>query len=198
MSLKKRIRERLTALQLSARQASKDAGLSETFIKDILNDKTKSPKYESIVALAKALSVTAEWLTEGREPGAGRQIPLQYSVGAGAAVTPFDDQSALEYVEVPPGADDVRAAGRVVGTSQLPVFRPGDVVFWGEGSNDATAFIGLECVCYLRDGRVLLKRLGYGSKPGLFTLSAYNESDIADVSVTAAAPVIWVRRSQTR
>lgn len=198
MPLKERIRQRLIDLKLSGRAASKAAGLSETFIKDILNDRVISPKYESIAALARVLETTAEWLIEGRAPGSGPKLPLRYYVGAGASVMPFDDQLALEWVDVPPGADDVAEAGRIVGTSQLPVFRPGDIVFWGEGSSDVSGFVGLECVCHCADGRVLLKRVGYGSRPGFYTLSSYNEGDMPDVEVTAAAPVIWVKRAQSR
>lgn len=202
MSLSDRIERRLVKLGLSERQASIDAGLSETFVKDIRSAKTASPKYESIQRLAAVLKTTAEWLVEGRGAedlsGDPRQLPVGSFIGAGAVVVPVEQDLPIEYVEVPPGAEGVTQAGIVVGTSQLPVFRPGDILYWGEGSNDASAFLGLECICYLADGRVMLKKVGYGSKPGFYTLSSYNEPDIMDVEITAASPVVWVKRSRSR
>lgn len=198
MVLKDRIQQRLEELGLSAREASKRAGMGEYFVRDLLSGKAKSPKATSLQALAGALETSTEWLLEQRGEMGGLPIPLLYFVGAGAAVMAFDDQAALEYVEAPPGAKDVAGAAIVRGTSQLPVLHDGDVVFWGAASADPSAFIGLECVCTLDDGRQVVKTLLPGSAGGRYTLSAHNEQPMLDVMVSEAAPVLWVKRSLRR
>ncbi|QKV17831.1 helix-turn-helix domain-containing protein [Oricola thermophila] len=61
----KRIEERLAKLNISATAASKAAGLSESFIRDL--KKVKSPQIESLRKLASVLQVSVSELT-GDEP----------------------------------------------------------------------------------------------------------------------------------
>jgi len=198
MSLQQRIRERLAALGISAREASKRADMGESFVRDLLNSKATSPKASSLKALADALETTTEWLLEHRGDGDRALVPVRFYVGAGAMVTPFSDDDALEYIEAPPGAEEVAAAAIVRGNSQMPVLNPGDVVFWGDGSGMPGDCIGLECVCQLESGQMLVKTLLPGSKPGLFTLSSYNSPPLVDVKITQAFPVLWVKRGRVK
>lgn len=193
-----RIRQRLEELGLSMRAVSRAAGLGETFLRDFFRNEDQDMRYDNAVKLAPELHMTPEYLMEGRGEPDRQVIPLRYHIGAGAIVMPFADDLPLEYVEVPPGSRDVRGAAIVTGTSQLPVFREGDVVFWGEPASDPSSLIGLECACTLDDERVYLKKLGYGSKPGLYTLSSYNEEDMVDVRVVMAAAILWVKRALSK
>jgi len=200
LSLPDRVRKRLEVTGKSARQASLEAGLGESYVKDILNGKSLAPAASALAKLARVLETTSSWLSEGTGAEGAVSIPVENYVGAGAVVLPIEDQGSIEYVECPPGADasGVLGAAIVKGTSQLPALRQGDVVFWGEGSNDASAFLGLECICTLEDGRVLVKRVISGSKPGLYTLLSHNDEPIEDVRLSSAAPVLWVKRSLRR
>lgn len=195
-----RIKQKLDEREISARAASIAAGVGEEFLKDLFAGKNKKPSAMALVQIANALGTTSSWLLEGRETTETEPptFPVENYIGAGAVVIPFDDQSPFEWVEAPPSANGVKGAGIVRGTSQLPAFRDGDVVFWGEGSSDPDVFLGLECVCSLADGRQLVKRIIAGSKRGLYTLLSHNDDPIIDAQVIAAAPVLWVKRSLTR
>lgn len=196
MSLKQRIKERLAELGISAREASTRAKMSESFVRDLLNDKAASPKASSLKALALALETTPEWLLEQRGTSDRKLLPVRFFVGAGAVVIAFDDQDALDHIEPPPGAEDVVAAAIVRGDSQIPVLNPGDIVFWGDGAGLPSEHIGCECVIQLDDGRNLVKTLLPGSRPGLYTLSSYNSPPMIDVRVISAYPVLWVKRAR--
>lgn len=63
-----RIQRRLQATGKTAKAASREAGLSESFIKNIKTGASKSPRAEGIASLARTLGTTVEWLTEGRGP----------------------------------------------------------------------------------------------------------------------------------
>lgn len=198
MSLTDRIQQRLVALNKTARAASIEAGLGENFIRDVFNGKSREPSASALGKLARVLETTPTYLLEGLAEAAGQPIPLVNYIGAGAAVMPIEDQGPLEYVEAPPGAVGVQGAAIVRGSSQMPALREGDVVFWGDGSNDPAAYLGLECICSLMDGRVLVKTIIGGSRPGYFTLLSHNADPILDVAITSAAPVLWVKRSLQR
>lgn len=47
------------------RTASKDAGLGETAIRDLLNNELQSPRLATLRKLAPALETSVEWLTTG-------------------------------------------------------------------------------------------------------------------------------------
>lgn len=195
-----RIKQKLDDQKLSARAVSIEAGVGEEFLKDLFAGKNKKPSALALVQVARALGTTSSWLLEGRDEADTEPstIPVAFYIGAGAVVAAFDDQWPLEWAAVPPGDSSVKGAAIVRGTSQLPALRDGDIVFWGEGSSDAAAFLGLECVCTLPDGRQLVKRVIAGSKRGLFTLLSHNDDPIIDVQISAAAPILWVKRSLHR
>jgi transcriptional regulator with XRE-family HTH domain len=73
MSLVERIQRRLRATGLRPRRASELAGLNPTYLRDILDGRTRNPKTEQLTKLAAVLKTTSEWLLEGRgeeEPSA--------------------------------------------------------------------------------------------------------------------------------
>lgn len=65
--LKKRIRTRLNELGKTARAASLDAGLGSDAIRNVLNDRAKSPRGDTLRDLAYALQCSLEWLLTGRD-----------------------------------------------------------------------------------------------------------------------------------
>ena len=60
--IQNRIRERLAATGISARDASLKADLSDSFVKNILSGKTKSPKAENIALLADVLRCDIDYI----------------------------------------------------------------------------------------------------------------------------------------
>ena len=69
-----RIEQRLGALGLSANAASEAAGLERTYIRNIMNGKSRGPRGENAMRLAKALGCPVEWLLGGGD-GPGTSIP---------------------------------------------------------------------------------------------------------------------------
>ncbi|MBI1620329.1 helix-turn-helix domain-containing protein [Aquamicrobium zhengzhouense] len=65
-----RIKERLAALNLTAAEAARSANLGESFVRDILRGKTKSPSAANIAKLAAVLQTTPESLLVGHGPSA--------------------------------------------------------------------------------------------------------------------------------
>lgn len=65
-SLQKRVKIRMDMLGLNAYQTAKKAGLGDSFVRDILRGKTRSPSSENLAKLAIALDTTPDWfIVEG-------------------------------------------------------------------------------------------------------------------------------------
>ena len=77
-SLQKRLRIRLDIMEMNALQAAKKAGLGESFVRDILRGKTRSPNADNLAKLAAALDTTPDWFL-----GSTDRVPAK----AQAAVT---------------------------------------------------------------------------------------------------------------
>jgi len=193
MSIKTRIQSRLDTLGLTPRAASIRASLSPTFVKDILSGKSINPKTDTIIALARALETTPEYLLENRNGSLYLRCPIVGEIGAGAMLTAFSED-AFEYIDVPPGTLNVEASAVMRGDTQLPVLRDGDTIFWGVPAANPLALAGLDCVVTLGDGRRLIKTILPGSRPGLYTLSAHNAPPLIDQAVVRASHILWVKR----
>jgi transcriptional regulator with XRE-family HTH domain len=59
------LRALMTALHLNPRSLSLKAGLNATAVRDMLEGRTRFPRYDTVLALAKALDVTASELMGG-------------------------------------------------------------------------------------------------------------------------------------
>lgn len=82
-----RIKERLAVTGKTARSASLDAGLSATFIRNIMKGKSANPRSDTLHKLATALETTGTWLTaKGTIQPAGRE-------GRGGATSDPQDRS---------------------------------------------------------------------------------------------------------
>ncbi|PLR28128.1 hypothetical protein SGCZBJ_03730 [Caulobacter zeae] len=69
-----RIRDRMSAMRLNPYSAAKKAGLGESFVRDILRGKVKSPSAERLAKLAEALECSVNFLLGLPEP--------EFAVGA--------------------------------------------------------------------------------------------------------------------
>lgn len=79
-ALAARIEARLDALGLTANAASEQAGLERTYIRNILNGKSRGPRGENAVRLAAVLGCSVEWLLGGgpaEGDPAGRALPAR-------------------------------------------------------------------------------------------------------------------------
>jgi transcriptional regulator with XRE-family HTH domain len=63
-----RIRTVLAELGITERELSRRAGLSSSAVWQILNERVRSPKTESLVEIARVAGVEVEWLATGKGP----------------------------------------------------------------------------------------------------------------------------------
>lgn len=156
-----------------------------------------------------AQSTVARWLKGGTEPEgdnrdaianlylevfdgeAGPKVSLKGKVGAGQAVYPLADGEE-DLVEAPPNATASTTAVEVAGSSMLPVFFDGWLLYYSKHlpPSDMVNKIG---VAQLADGRLLVKTIRPGLSPGLWTLLSANAEPIEDVVVEWVAPIDWIK-----
>ena len=138
-----------------------------------------------ILSAAKAFGVSeAEVISEKGT------VPLVGYVGAGAVAhyyTAADDPG--EEVPMPENGNDRTVAVEARGDSLGSFFNQW-LVYYDEIRTPPTSdMIGKLCVVELIDGRVLVKKLMRGSRPGLYHLLSQFESPIEDAEIVWAAKV---------
>ncbi len=151
--LKSRIRDRLRALGKSGRAASLEAGLHPDTIRNVLRERSKQPRGDSLLKLARALDCSVDWLIEGDSaprpsPMAGlwetpdppprvdmpRDVPV-LGTAAGSRAGAFQvETSPIDFVRRPPGIGEARDiyALYVVGDSMSPRFEEGELIYVSE------------------------------------------------------------------
>lgn len=185
-----RLRYYMEESGLSARRLSLSAGLADTAVRDILNQKSHNPKFDTLSKLADVLNIPVRLLTEGR-----KTVPIVGYIGAGAIVYSMDDHAngaGLEEVDAPPGCGEGAVAVIVRGDSQYPAYRDGDILIYDTHLPPGEA-VGRECVTRLTDGRTMLKIVMRGAQ-GLFDLHSYNAPPITGVALDWCAPIAWIKR----
>jgi hypothetical protein len=198
MTLRRRIQQRLDALDISMRAASLRAGLGTHFVRDLMSDPMQSPKADNLSKLAAALETTTEWLLEERGEEIAQGVPIMGYVGSGAHYHPYEDQGQLDMADTPPGATGKLGAARITGDSNYPVYRDGETIYFREFREDVSSLIRRDVIAELADGSMLLKTLAPSVKPGCYSLKSYNAPDIDDVVILRAAEVEYVARSKPR
>lgn len=164
---------------------AKKAGLGETSIRDILENPERDIKVGTLHKIAGALDATIEDLVNSGD------LQIAGSVGAGGEVIFEEAPGAL--VPRPPGIGGELEALEVSGTSMLPRYSSGDVVYISrlqDGVDEED--IGDFCVVRLTTGETYVKQLARGARPGFWTLRSLNADDIEDVELVWATPVIFV------
>lgn len=160
--LQANIRKRLKELDMTAYQAAKDAGLGDSFVRDILRGKAKSPSADNLDRLAKILRTTTAEMTAGTThqmsapideapppPETGLEVVSAVNAGNWLEVTLLDEMHEPDPIPVARDARFPKArqyALRVRGDSMDEEFPDGTYVtcvdFWDTGLD-------------LRDGHVV-------------------------------------------
>lgn len=178
--------ERLMARRgIKRKPLAKKAGLGETSIRDILENPERDIKVGTLHKIAGALDATIEDLVNSGD------LRIAGLVGAGGEVIFEEAPGAL--VPRPPGMGGELEALEVSGTSMLPRYSSGDVVYISrmqDGVDEED--IGDFCVVRLVTGETYVKQLARGARPGFWTLRSLNADDIEDVELEWATPVIFV------
>lgn len=192
--LTSRLKSLMDERGLNPTTLSRAAGLGPTAVRDILENRVRSTRIETILKLSNALGVSVSWLVTGDDDFRAR-VPIVGVVSAGEGWTEQPDDGR-EYVDFTLGGDDMIAV-EIHGESMLPTYRPTDILICRRQSGRAISDqIGKDCVLRTSDGRHLVKIVKKGNRPGLYTLKSYNPhfDDIDNVSLAWVAPVAWVKR----
>lgn len=147
---------------------------------------------ERLVALAKEKGFDYRPYMSKNGAFTSEEVPLAGYIGAGAEIHPFPDQDPVEYLEPPPGASSKSEAVKVRGTSMLPAYRDGTILFY-DRLLAPEEMLGKECVVHLTDGRKFIKIISRGSGPHLYNLISLNADPITDVTVDAVSPIVWIK-----
>ena len=149
---------------------------------------------------AKRFKVDLQWLLFGEnKPTApsGMHIEIKNEVGAGAEVYPFEE-GVIDEEWIPVNFNN----GIVIkGDSMYPMFDPGTLIVFEDGMDwvaPSRQILDTVCLCKLKDGRQLIKRVQEGSGPGFWDLQSLNAPIIRDVELVEVMPfhevVVLVRK----
>jgi transcriptional regulator with XRE-family HTH domain len=101
MMIAARIEKRLKALGLKRAAASRRAQLNETYVRDLIEGRVRTPRAEHLSRLAAVLHTTPEWLLEGRGPeqAGGDAASFQAAQTAWEKIPPRDRDQALKVLK---------------------------------------------------------------------------------------------------
>jgi transcriptional regulator with XRE-family HTH domain len=145
--------------------------------------------------LAHEMYAAADYL---EQPLPGQAIPIVGKVGGGAVIYPHDDHAmgaGLDDADPPPVPVNPSTVAVIVeGDSMAGDNAPdGSVLYYDERHAPDASLIGRLCIIWCADGRMLVKRLEYGSQPGLWSLRSSNGTTERDVAITHVARVRFIQ-----
>lgn len=194
--LPNRVREHRIAKGMTLKQLAEAVGKGDRHqtIEKIETGKTElSPAWRK--QLGRALGVRPLDLLRP-EDAISLQVPIVGYIGAGEEVHYFDDQGHLDRTE-PPSAEAEDAVAVIVrGTSMLPRYYEGDLLFFEKTADGvASDCLARDCIVKVHGGGLLVKRLFKGSAEGLYRLRSVNGPEIEDVELEWAAKVLFSKQA---
>lgn len=178
----------------SRRSLSKAADLSESAVRDLLT-RTDNPGIGTLRRIAEALEMPVDRLT-----GYAIMVPVLGNIGAGGEVMfstdpeiELSDYNDFPKVPRPPLVAGRLMALRVTGSSMLPKYEDGDVIYVRRDHDGILPkYLNRYCAVRTTDGGTYLKILAPGSAAGRYTLRSLNAPDMENVEVLWASPVLFV------
>lgn len=135
---------------------------------------------------ARAFKVSEAWLLTGEGDGSTTEIPIMGYVGAGAEVSPDQEQvpaEGLDTIDIPFPLPAEMVAFVVRGDSMLPVYRDGHViVVFKDQKRPLEAFFGEDAAVRTDDGRRFIKTIMRG-QDGTVNLFSWNAPPIENVKL---------------
>lgn len=193
-SIREAIEREMSKKGFSRRSLSTAAGLSESAVRDLLT-RTGNPGIDTLRKVAEALAMPVDALT-----GAGLTVPVLGRIGAGGEilfVRDTEEEEELATVPRPPLVTGRLMALEVVGSSMLPKYEAGEIVYVRRDHFGVLpSYIGKYCAVRTADGGTFLKILTLGTVPDRYTLRSLNAEDMVNVEVEWASPVLFVRPNQ--
>lgn len=190
-TIRENLRRVMTAKGAKPTTLSLAVGSNRTLVKDLL-EKSRDIQVGTLVKLAGALDVPLADIL------AAPRVPIVGYIGAGGEVL-FEDFGVDETVLRPPGISGTLIALAVRGSSMLPKYKDGDIIYV-QRTHDGVLpeYIGEDCAVRLASGETYIKQLMQGSEPGLFTLLSLNAPPIENVEVEWATLVRFVMPARSR
>lgn len=183
--VKAEIRRLMDRKGIKAKPLAKKAGLGETAVRDIFEREEADMRVGTLHKIAGALDVTVDDIL------GATAVAITGRVGAGGNVVYAE--APLGHAPRPPGVSASLEALEVDGSSMLPRYSSGDIVYISrEYDGVQEEDVGDFCAVRLLTGETYIKQLTYGSAPGFFTLRSLNAEDIPDVELEWATPIIFV------
>jgi Predicted transcriptional regulators len=184
-----RIREIRKQKKVTLEQLSEAVSISQPQLTR-METGSRNVSLKKLEIIANALGVSPQDLISNE----ARMIPVVGYVGAGSVVhLNYSDVGVYEEIKGLDDATEKTAAVKIKGDC-LGEFLDGWYAFYDDEPREPTPdMIGELCICWLEDGRVLIKKLMKGTELGFFTLRS-NDAPIYDVIVDKAVVVKSMRR----
>jgi phage repressor protein C with HTH and peptisase S24 domain len=177
---------------------SQRIGTSKTLVKDLLT-KTSDVQFSTLRKLAGALDVELGDLL------ALPRVPIVDKIGAGGsvifvAVSDNEQVDESETVLRPPGVTGKLVALVVEGSSMLPKYRDGDIIYIQRNHFEGVLEedIGDDCAVRLKSGETYVKQLTRGSQPDRWSLRSLNAPDMENVEIEWATRVLFIMPRRSR
>lgn len=174
---------------LKTARVSAKAGMTNSTLASFVAGKTHSLKGETEQKLAEAWEVTVDEMFGG---GSGQLVPIIGRVGADAegAVIHTTGQASGDRAPIPPGGTAAAVALEVTGHSMRGQADHGSLIYFEDQRTAPTPdMVGCLTVVETDDGRVLLKRLLRGERPGTYDLESANGPTLKNARLVWAAHV---------
>lgn len=176
---------------------SQRIGSSKTLVKDLLT-KVSDVQVGTLRKLAGALDVElADLLALPR-------VPIVGKIGAGGSVVfvAWQDDEQVDPEDTvlrPPGITGKLVALVVEGSSMLPKYRDGDILYIQRDHDGVVEEdIGDDCAVRLKSGETFVKQLVRGSEPDRWTLRSLNAADMENVEIEWATRVLFIMPRRSR
>lgn len=188
----------MKAKGFSGRSLSKAADLSESAVRDLMT-RTDNPGIGTLRKVAEALEMPFDRLT-----GELMMVPVLGNIGAGGEVlftvdpdNELNDCDHLPHVPRPPLVVGRLMALQVVGSSMLPKYEAGEVIYVRRDHDGVLPeYLNRYCAVRTVDGGTFLKILAAGSQAGRYTLRSLNAPDMENVEIVWASPVLFAMPRQ--
>lgn len=170
---------------------SLEVGSNRTLVKDLL-EKSRDVQIGTLMRLASALDVPLADLL------ASPRVPIVGYIGAGGEIM-FEDMGVEDEVLRPPGISGSLIALVVRGSSMLPKYREGDIIYIQRTHEGLLPeYLGEDCAVRLASGETYIKQIIEGNEPNRYTLISLNAPPMENVEVEWATLVRFVMPARSR
>lgn len=190
-TIRDNLRRAMDARNAKPTTLSLQVGSNRTLVKDLL-EKSRDVQVGTLIKLAGALDVPLSDIL------AAPRVPVVGYIGAGGEIV-FEDLGTEDEVLRPPGISGTLIALVVRGSSMLPKYREGDIIYIQRNHDGVLPeYVGEDCAVRLTTGETYIKQLIQGSEKGRFTLLSLNAPPIENVKVEWATLVRFVMPARSR